>query len=364
VNSPGAILLAALAAAARIAPAQPGVVIRSTTRLVQVHVLAEDSQGRPVTDLKREDFQIFDERKEQPLVLFTAEGASPAAAVSGGPGGAGASRDGAGYTAILLDWLNASFADRLRGDDAVRKALRSLRPRQEVALYVLGMEGPSSPYPLRLINDFTDDPAEILRAIEDPLILPNPEMEEPPGKFDARYTGARRTTSIEEQLFDWNNRILDSVRALTQLADRMARLPGRKSLLWLSAGFPMTIDGSVVPGARAAEVLYGAEVNRVLSRLNRGDVTVHTLDTVGLATSGRSFGFTLTEFAERTGGTAFGGRNDLETGVRIALADMHAGYTLGFLAPEGAAPGEHRIQVRTRRARAKLRFRESYTADR
>jgi VWFA-related protein len=252
---------------------------------------------------------------------------------------------------ILLDWLNSAFFDRVRGDDALRKVLGTFQPRQKVALYVLGMEPPNTPHPLRMICDFTAASVEIADAVEDPLILPGPEVGETPGKFDARFGGAGRAMSLEEQLFDWNNRILDTVHALSELAGRMAAVPGRKSLIWLSTGFPMSFNGAH----------YFDDVDRVLARLNREDVAVHTVNTRGLGVSGPpTYPDTLTHFAERTGGTVFSGRNDLDVGVREALEDMQAGYTLGFLVPESAAAGLHRIQVRTRRPHVTLRFRESY----
>ena len=148
--------------------------------------------------------------------------------------------------------------------------------------------------------------------------------------------------------------------ALSDLAGEMARLPGRKSLIWLTTGFPAIIDGGVVPGARPAEEIYLKDVDRAVAQFNRMDVTVHTVNAKGLSAVGRSFGATLRDFADRTGGTMFSDRNDLDAGIRAALEDMHAGYTLGFLVPEDASPGLHAIQVRTTRPRLKLRFRESY----
>jgi VWFA-related protein len=224
---PACTRILATALAAGIALAQPGVVIRSTTRLVQVHVVALDNSGSPVSGLRKEDFRIFDERKERPLVSFTVEGAEPIAPLAAvldkqldEQGDAGN-----GYSAILLDWLNGGLADRLRGDDAVRKVLKTFPPRQQVALYVLGMEPPNSAHPLRLVS-----------GVEDPMILPRPDMTDAPGKFDARSGSGSRMASVEEQLFDWRSRILDTVRALADLAGDMAHIPGRKSLIWLTTG--------------------------------------------------------------------------------------------------------------------------------
>src|ERR1035438_5254133 len=48
---------------------RPETVIRTTTRLVQVRVVAEDSKGNPVTNLRKEEFQLQDNRKPQPIAL-------------------------------------------------------------------------------------------------------------------------------------------------------------------------------------------------------------------------------------------------------------------------------------------------------
>jgi VWFA-related protein len=362
------IVLAAiiLTVGLKIAPAQSDVVIRSTTRLVQVQVWVQDDQGRPVTGLHKEDFQVFDERKEQPLVSFAVEnGTATPASFEGSINEGRDVRDPAnshGYSVILIDWLNGGFFDRIRGDDALHKVLETYAPRQKIAVYALGTEPPNVPHPLRLLFDFTDSPADLAGMVKDPGVLPHPQIEEAPGKFDARAGSLRRAASAEEQLFDWNNRILDTLHALTDLAGRMARLPGRKSLIWLSTGFPDVVNRNVVMGMVGADANYLPEIEAVLARLNRENVTVYTVNTMGLATTGRSYNGTLKHFAESTGGTAFSERNDLDMGLRTALDDMYAGYTLGFLAPEGTAPGLHRIQVRIRRPRIKLRFRESYQA--
>jgi hypothetical protein len=46
--------------------------------------------------------------------------------------------------------------------------------------------------------------------------------------------------------------------------------------------------------------------------------------------------------------------------VRAALDYIDKGYTLGFLVPEGAAPGIHSIEVRTSRPHIAFRFRRTY----
>src|ERR1700686_4673886 len=45
--------------------AQSGYVLKVTTRLVTLDLIATDSRGNPVRDLKPEDLQIFEEHKAQ-----------------------------------------------------------------------------------------------------------------------------------------------------------------------------------------------------------------------------------------------------------------------------------------------------------
>src|ERR1700733_13655179 len=51
--------------------AQKAPALRVLTRLVQISVIAQDEDGRPVTGLTREDFKIFDEGQEQKITFFS-----------------------------------------------------------------------------------------------------------------------------------------------------------------------------------------------------------------------------------------------------------------------------------------------------
>lgn len=343
-------------------PADSGLVIRSTTSLVQVRVVAQDAKGRPVTDLQRDDFQVQDDRKPQPITFFSVDpGGPPSTAPS--PGGADAARidpppvrRGGEYSLLLLDWLNTNYDDRYRSRESILDMLKTYRTGQKVAVYLLAKEP-------RLIHDFTSDMTELSQAILDAGLEPaDMGPDSPPGKFDARY-GARGgpRPSKEEQLFYVNNRVNDSFHTLELVADRMARLPGRKSLVWLTAAFPLLINGSVIPGASAAEVTYYQNMERLLARLNRADVAVYPVDARGLTlTTSKGYTQTMEQISERTGGVMFAGRNDIGNGVRIALEDLRISYMLGFPVPAGAAPGLHEIRVRVKRAGVVLRYRESY----
>jgi len=59
------------------APAQPqavyesATVLKATTRLVVIDVVATDKQGHAVTDLQRNDFKVLEDGKEQEIKVFS-----------------------------------------------------------------------------------------------------------------------------------------------------------------------------------------------------------------------------------------------------------------------------------------------------
>lgn len=350
-------LTAALACAQQTVPFDSDVVIRSNTNLVQVRVVAEDSKGRPVTDLQRADFQIQDDRKPQPLTLFSADRgtlpASPAVSNQAARQSSDSVQAAPGYSVILLDWLNIPYTYRLQAQEQLLDLLKKYQPRQKVAVYLLDHDP-------RLLHDFTSD-MDILRQVVEDTDLDFGSVEDAaPGRFDARYSGRGRSGNVEEQILFRQNKVLDTLHTLEVIADHLAHVPGRKSLVWITAGFPVTIDGNVVAGARPGELHFVQGLERALGRLNKADIAVHTVDACGLSMTCRSYGDSMGELSSRTGGTEFAGRNDLDEGMRLAFEDMRISYTLGFNVPEGAAPGLHEIRVRVNRPGVKLRYRESY----
>jgi VWFA-related protein len=328
-------------------PFDSDTVIRSDTNLVQVRVVAEDFQGRPVTDLQRADFQIQDDRKPQPLTLFSADRGTAAASSGTSNQSANQSSDSvpaaAGYSVMLLDWLNTPYVFRLHAQEQSIGLLKKYQPRQQVAAYLLDQEP-------RLLHDFTSD-MDILRQVVEDAGLDFSAVEDTvPGRFDARSNSRGGGDNLEIRDLLWQDKVFDTLHAFEAIADHLTHVPGRKSLIWLTAGFPWTVGG----------IDYVPRVESVIGKLNRSDVALYTVNVCGLSTTACGYRGPMLELSDRTGGTVFVDRNDPDEGMRLALEDMRVSYTLGFNVPEGATPGLHEIRVRVNRPGVKLRYRESY----
>src|SRR5687767_5307097 len=63
-----ALLLVSISSAQQVPPSPP--VIRINVNLVQVDAVVTDSKGNPVTNLKAEDFEIFQDGKPQVITNF------------------------------------------------------------------------------------------------------------------------------------------------------------------------------------------------------------------------------------------------------------------------------------------------------
>ncbi|MCC6390000.1 MAG: VWA domain-containing protein [Bryobacterales bacterium] len=133
------------------APAQPEPPIsdpqsRITLDVTRVNILytVSDKKGRFVTNLDKQDFEVFENKKKQNILEFTAESDLPL------------------RLALLIDTSN-SVRDRFRFEqEAAIEFLNSLlRPRTDKAMVV------SFDTAAELVSDLTDDHERLVKAIQD-----------------------------------------------------------------------------------------------------------------------------------------------------------------------------------------------------
>jgi VWFA-related protein len=327
----------------------------STTKLVQVNVVARGKDGAPVADLRREEFEILDNGAGQEIGLFIADAARTIARESLPPGtytNRMAAPDPAnGYSAILFDNLLTDFGE---GDldgtgfgvQKVLEALQRMPQGEQVAIYAVGRK-------LKVIHEFTTD----RESIKEELRKWKPSADDsvtgtalcvPPSSGRALLTVTPGQAESVASCYrnDHLQRTAPFDAELNQVADHLAGIPGRKKLIWMANQWP-----AVAPST--------------MRKFVDAKISVYPVDEGGVKGGGGQ-----SDLAALTGGVNFARRNDLDVGVREAIEDGRAGYTIGFYPsggatepPAGVQAGVHQLTIRVTRPGVTLQYATSYQAD-
>ncbi|MCX6621854.1 MAG: VWA domain-containing protein, partial [Acidobacteria bacterium] len=377
------------------APAQEPV-IRVTTRLVQVSAVVHDRRGKPVRDLKLGDFEVTDNGRKQTLGLFRLEQASGGETETELPPGEVSNRvavnDGSpgSYSVVLFDSLNTGLADQAYARGEVLRFLGSVEPRDRVA--ICRMDGAR----LIIVHDFTNRADRLIAAFRrlmpeydaklagsrlDPTLLKqagrtaSDSEDSAPGAEVSDVTDLQSQALLDaafsESAFYTKDRVINSCTVLKALAARLAGFPGRKSIVWVSGGFPISSvfgeadAGNFIRnrlGAKYSE-LHASRIEEASRLLNDSNVAVYPVDVVGLrvsAMNNRNIA-SMTYLAQLTGGVAYYNTNGIEQSIRKALDDSSATYTLGYyLNNSDADRTYHGIGVKVNRPGVEVRSKRGY----
>ena len=154
------------------------------------------------------------------------------------------------------------------------------------------------------------------------------------------------------------------------IANHLASLPGRKNLIWVSGGFPLTMGFNSVREMHdptREQRTFGDEITRTVKAVNNANVAIYPVDARGLVApqmfsaehqkvnTKPKLGMgpivqnqqTMEELASRTGGKAFYNTNDLKRAIRDAIEDATVTYTLGFYPADEEYDGKfHKFSVK------------------
>jgi VWFA-related protein len=353
-------------------------VLRTNTRLVVVDVVATDNKGNPIPDLKAEDFAVLEDGKPQKISAFSFKQHNKATQVAGGAAGGGFSnapqyKDVSSLNVILLDAINGDFASYAYGRDQLIKFLDKGTLTQPTALYVLEQK-------LTLLHDFTTDIAELKALVQGykpkgPVFVQDVYAAASP--FSARAPNNSTTANTMDV----------SIKAMSTLANALAGYPGRKNLIWVSSGFPLTLFPEIIdndpiapciatcndPNKISIAALPGAgfgtgkdfqeAVERVANALMNAQVAVYPIDEAGVDKDNHLNTInTMRALADRTGGKAFYNRNDVEVGISTSLDDGSTYYTLEYYPANKTWDSKFRaIQIKSKQG-VNLRYRQGYYA--
>src|ERR1039458_1620849 len=240
--------------------------LRVTTRIVQVSVTVHDVNGRPVTGLTKDDFVLSDEGKRQKIASFSEQTNRLAINSAGAASNLFTNRFEQGasqppLTVIVLDvynsrWWDLHYCPPPSGSPtcaidpmfhAVEEFVSGMQSQDHVALYELSDK-------LYLLQDFTSDPVALQRALAH-------GKEYIPVSYSPSQTDPVEMSS-------------HTMNGMHEIADRLARVPGRKNLIWLSSGFPRQ------------KVITDEKMDTSAKILANADLPLSAINALGLAGGG------------------------------------------------------------------------------
>jgi len=379
------------------------VTFKTETKLVIVNVSVKDKSGKPVTTLKKEDIEIYEDGVKQDLAVFELEQLSndvlapvattPAAPVTleeraepapTAPAGQAVTTAAATapvrhqdkrLVALFFDFSNMPQADQLRAKDAaVDFITKQMTSSDLVSIMAYGNR-------FDVLEDFTDDRERLLSRLQ------KMATGEGAGLADVAATSADEgddsgTFTADDTEFN----IFNTDRKLTALEDatkKLAAYPEKKALIYFASGLTLTglenqsqLRATVNSAVRANVSIYAVDARGLTASSPVGDASTSSGRGTGAFTGSKQAGQrssltgsqdTLYTLASDTGGKALVDSNDLAMGIRQAQQDISSYYILGYYSKNSAEDGNFRkLQVKLAskelQASTKLDFRNGYYA--
>ena len=386
-----------------VAPAQVEK-LRVDVEVATVEVSVVDRQGKPVHDLKRENFRLLEEGKERPILSIDEvrpgdQNLSPPAA------GQESARPGKIVLLLFDDGTLTPAHLPMTRDLAADFVRRSMHPGDlfGVASHALS---------LRLLQAFTRQQQDVLRAVQQPAVSYSRNLGAAPTTRDLqrdsitgpRFRSPRMVDPSEQEMQESRVRGLSLLQSLSSLCSSLAKIKGRKTLLVFTEDLnvPTDLQGQrqeTTTAAQAANVVIHSidvrassaapSLNR--SHLNRARPVMGMMAFQG---ENRNLGSASSEigadapFDERdplrqgkgrrpslenilrtvalsTGGEAIFNTSDLASPLVRLDRELSNYYVLGFSpAPVNSGPKLRHLEVQTTLKNVQVKYRKSYAASR
>jgi VWFA-related protein len=361
--------------------AATGTVLHAKSNLVLIDV-GVTGHDLPVQGLDRSLFHVFEDGHEQPIASFeeneppaSAEIAKPPALPPDTFSNIPVRPVSTAANVLLLDSLNTPASDEVQARKQMIAFLGTIKPGTPLAIFSLSSR-------LRMIAGFTTDVANLSKALQDQktnsrasagIGLGSDASMSTRDFHDAlamaANTRAGNDADMKSRLEDdldtsnLDQRTMMTLDALSQLAQYLAAIPGRKNLIWISGSFPI----GVWPDAR--EPLknlrdYRAAVQRTDGLLAAARVAVYPVDVRGPV---KALNTDASDIGSETGGRGYTNSNGLKEVVEKILADGSIYYTLSYVPPPetgGRKIGEfHKIEVKVGDGKYQLAYRSGYYTD-
>ena len=396
--------------------------IELTIANLVVHVT--DKKGNAITDLSKEDFEIFhdgDRRDITNFRLYTDENIQKELAELPGeaaPAPVQSTDTVAGpvpiHMVLYIDNENLEPLDRNRVLSQTRDFVRtSLHPPAQmmVVAYQRSFE---------VLQEFTSDPNQVLDAMRSvrrytggrserertrrDILSRIKDIEQEAtsgssiGSSQRRGNGGANSSQIMSEIANYSREVENSLfftlDQLRQIITSLSGLPGKKSVVYISNGLPM-IPGMdlyyemsrITHESSILSEMYQYDRTRLYAQMaaaaNAQGVTLYTINAAGLEIAGMgsaeyssapdplsaamgisNLNDSLRYLADETGGMAIYNTNDIAPKLDLISQDMFTYYSLGYPLQASGSDRVHKVKVKLRDDPAfekyKLRYRSRF----
>jgi VWFA-related protein len=275
-----------------------------TSRLVDISLVAYDKHNKPVTDLKPEDIEIYDNGRKQQVRNF--HHPTPETAASPAPAAASTPSDTFSNTApatavvenapdlliLLMDEAHLPFQVLNRARGEVLRFLKATRPDSRIALYSVGDHG------FHVIQDVTQDHALVATRLA--AWMPNIAAVSNAQDLDMRnrqqFDTVRNPSDLNSvngnhtAVPDYietpdpllrqmgNNPLRNSLESMIALARHFAAVPGHKSLAWISGDAALADWDDQAVGMEKGTNQFGPALLHAREALNEAHIALYAVD--------------------------------------------------------------------------------------
>lgn len=390
-------------------------IVKISTALIQIDVTVTDKAGNIINNLKPEDFEIYENGKKQEITNFSfiqsasnnqsidvtqksevkSNSAIPVPPVKFN------SKQIKRTYAIVVDDLGISFSSVFWIRQELKKFVNEKMQEGDLVAILRTGTGRGA------LQSFTSDKRLLLAAIDKISWNANGRVginsfEPIRRSLREERNGMKKSSSAQVQGIDEEMKnqkeLADSRRqsftvgtigTLTQITKGMSDLPGRKSILLLSEGFPIFSDGT--NNLRESNNIL--DFLQVLADLaNRASVVIHTIDprgsqSPGDATAQDDIGVfdsqadkkrsqrnqlfkdtqqSLQYLAYSTGGTSYANQNEISFGLKKAINEQDSFYLLAYQ-PNDETFDEKKnrynnLEIKVNRPDLRVRYRSGFFA--